>query len=195
MLGMQGAAARWTGENRSSYWFLVLYIAKNFMRSVSSVLLGDKKKGMWLIHIHHVISISCFAVGLFLHRLHFFGAMDGMCEISIIFLNNKFLYRDFGIAKGALYRVNLLALAVSWIATRLIAFPLWLALFLNDYYHHPMYAQGVSMFEMVVYPATTLIIWCLSVKWFGPIASEIMSEFGGDGDENSMKSGKKKKEN
>jgi len=118
-----------------------------------------------------------------------------MCEISIIFLNNKFLYRDFGIAKGALYRVNLLALAVSWIATRLIAFPLWLALFLNDYYHHPMYAQGVSMFEMVVYPATTLIIWCLSVKWFGPIASEIMSEFGGDGDENSMKSGKKKKEN
>eukprot|EP00467_Chlorarachnion_reptans_P005348 CAMPEP_0114503504 /NCGR_PEP_ID=MMETSP0109-20121206/9683_1 /TAXON_ID=29199 /ORGANISM="Chlorarachnion reptans, Strain CCCM449" /LENGTH=280 /DNA_ID=CAMNT_0001681537 /DNA_START=58 /DNA_END=903 /DNA_ORIENTATION=+ len=176
-LGIAGAEARWRSTNFDSYWFLVLYISKNIMRTVSSIMLGDKKKGIWLIHLHHVVSIMCYSVGLFLGRLHFFGSLDGVCEFSIVFLNMKLLSRDFGLPRGTLYGLNMVLVTLTWILTRLLAFPLWLFVFYSDLYNYPFALEMVNSFELWVYPTTTIIIWCMSILWFIPIWNEMLEIF------------------
>mmetsp|Transcript_26599 Transcript_26599/g.51539 ORF Transcript_26599/g.51539 Transcript_26599/m.51539 type:complete len:158 (-) Transcript_26599:132-605(-) len=143
------------------------------MRTVSSLLLRDSKKGIWLIHVHHVISIACYGTGLYLGRMHFFGVLDGVCEFSVIFLNAKLLWRDLKWRQNSFYILNAYGLVISWFITRILVFPAWIFLFCQDIYNQPQRTKDtVTLFELIMYPGTTIAIWAMSIKWFFPLVFE-----------------------
>ncbi|GAB5360409.1 hypothetical protein AAMO2058_000625500 [Amorphochlora amoebiformis] len=173
--------SRWAETTPESTAFLIMYMSKNIMRSVSSIALGDSKPGIWLIHIHHIVSVICFGSGLILGRLHFFGVLDGVCEVSVIFLNFKLLWRDFALKQNYIYVINLHILAFTWFLTRIILFPIWIFIYLYDTYYYPEISiESVSRMEYFIYPITTLAIWAMSVKWFVPLMKEVKRTWTGN---------------
>ena len=56
---------------------------------------------------HHLLAIGCFVRTCYTGVGHFYVALDGCCEISTIFLNNVFLFKDLGIAEGYQQKVGL----------------------------------------------------------------------------------------
>mmetsp|Transcript_5130 Transcript_5130/g.9441 ORF Transcript_5130/g.9441 Transcript_5130/m.9441 type:complete len:262 (-) Transcript_5130:298-1083(-) len=169
-----GLHGRWLATCYESYLFLLLYVSKNTMRTFSSLMLGDKKETIVLIHIHHVISVACYGFALYSSRFHFYACLDGVCEVSVIFLNNKQIWRNMGWSKqNKLYILNAHCLAITWMLTRVTLFPVWMYLWCKDHYMYPEIVERESYFEAIVYPTTTFVLWLMSISWFIPIVSEL----------------------
>merc|ERR1712176_250105 len=72
--------------------------------------------------------------------MHFWGCLDGMCEMSTIFLNNVWLSKEVTIGNKELkellpawaYAANGCFLWLSFLVFRIVLFPAWLYMWYSD---------------------------------------------------------------
>lgn len=122
----------------------------------------------WTVVAHHLLSNFCFGLGIATTRMHFWGCLNCVCEItnpplSVVFFLKENSYVD-GPVWAPIFRFASITVWVLFFIFRILLFPLWLLLFAHDVYFH--YAVlDATMFELVFYPLVTLLLLLLSVQW------------------------------
>lgn len=172
---------RWAGTSPSSYAFLWLYVTRQ-LASFPFVFLGSMKlSDRVLMTVHHIISIIAYGGGLCTGRMHWFGTLNGCCEITSVFLNNLLLFRAIGY-KGALNTINGVTLWSVFLIFRLVLFPYWLYCFHSDVAEHPTVTSAkVSSFELLFYPCTTILLLGMSIVWFVTLTKGMLKLIGATG--------------
>ncbi len=167
-------ADRWRGTSWSSHAMLQLYLAG--MAGQTAVLWRGSSALSYklMMTLHHVVSMFCFGYGLATGRMHFFGALDALCEVTTVFLNNVFLFKEHP-AGAAADVANGLLLWLSFLVFRLALFPYWIYLWRTDIAADPERTWAASdAVERYFYPATTLLLLGLSALWFGKITTGLL---------------------
>jgi hypothetical protein len=189
--------SRWTGVTPETRFLLLLYIARQLVHLPVQVMEKMNTKLFVLMTVHHVISVVCFGSGLWTGRMHFWGCLDGCCEVSTIFLNHLCLgkeltYRDRRLQDlfPRFFAANGLGLWLSFLFFRLMLFPAWLYYWYQDVAAHPELAwTPCSAIERYMYPAVTVVLLVLSMTWFVPITKGMLKALGPAGAD--KKDGKK----
>lgn len=74
----------------------------------------------------------------------------------------------------ALHKFSSLCFGLAYFFFRLVLFPALLVWFASDLWHYPSETlQAMSVFELVLYPVATAMIFSLSVIWAVPVARGI----------------------
>eukprot|EP00439_Symbiodinium_sp_Y106_P027436 s5793_g3.t1 len=122
--------------------------------------------------------MAAYVIGLGCGRCHFWGCLDGCCELTTIFLNNLYLLNDVEIDGRRLKEffprwvvaANGIILWLGFIAFRLALFPTWLYMFYKDMEEAPSKSSAViTDLERYLYPAVNLVLMLLSIAWFVPL--------------------------
>jgi len=170
--------ARWTGVTPRTYWFQVIYVTRMTLHMpLQCVTFAGNPKMLLQMTLHHVLSIACFSVSLFLGRLHFWAVFDGCCEITTVFLNLLFATKQFAPKDSypTLTAISGFGLWLGFIFCRLLLFPTWLWMFHLDISEHTEQTWDTSTdLERYLYPSVTLLLLVLSVIWFVPITKGMM---------------------
>lgn len=169
---------RWTSTSISSRAFLWLYLVRQLV-SFPFVFIGATKfSDKVLMTVHHIVSIVAYGNGLLTNRLHWYATLDGCCEITTIFLNVLLAFRAVGY-KGVLNTVNGITLWAAFLIFRLGLFPYWLWCFSVDIARHPGETSAkVTKFELLFYPATTLLLLAMSIMWFVSLTKGMLKALG-----------------
>mmetsp|Transcript_132859 Transcript_132859/g.413073 ORF Transcript_132859/g.413073 Transcript_132859/m.413073 type:complete len:248 (+) Transcript_132859:72-815(+) len=169
---------RWAGTSDASYAFLWLYVIRQIISFPLVFVGGMKASDKALMTMHHIASIIAYGGGLYTGRMHWFATLDGCCELTTIFLNFMLLFRALSY-KGVLHTVNGITLWVTFLVFRLALFPYWLWKFGSDVHAHASESSAkVTMFELVFYPATTVMLLAMSVMWFISITKGMLKAMG-----------------
>lgn len=170
---------RWHGTSTTSRWALILYVARMIFDTplVQISLAGEPKKRMEMT-AHHVLSGVAVAGGLVTSRMHFFGCLDMCCEFTTIFLNTLFALKTLCQPGPALEKKVApvgLSLWFSFVAFRLVLFPLWFWIFLKDIRRNPKASwHTITAYEKFFYPSVSGILFVLSCVWFVPLTRGIL---------------------
>jgi len=148
----------------SSYFCLLFYAAGNIIHIPITFLKENAWKFKLQMLVHHLLSITCYVNGLLTLKLHFFGAMDALCEISTIYLNFVFLFKEFG-APQLLQSINGVVLWITYLFLRIFLFPKWLYMFYTEIIADPSQWEGMNWVERYLCPLTTFILFVLSSIW------------------------------
>jgi hypothetical protein len=171
-LWSSGIEGRWLRTSATCEYAMLLHVASSLYEAV--IFFVYKKPIVYMIH--HAIVVYAYGMGLWMGAMHFWGAWDGLTEVSNI--NLCFLKIGLILERGrgsTAETVNGLLLYFLFLVVRVLSLPLWLALYAHDLYvapestwHHPD-AGPMRKMCMLTYPLCTLAIWGLSVSWFQPI--------------------------
>lgn len=168
--------ARWHQRTDETQFFLALYIVQC---SVHVGVLCLKRHvgtpGMYVVH--HTLSIACFGSALWTGRMHFWAALNALCEVTNIPLNTVFLFKSlkWDTSLATMYKLNGLFLWLSYIAFRIVLFPIWLFLFCRDVRSDPHVTwDRINTFERYAYSLTTGFLLAISLAWFGQITSGLI---------------------
>jgi len=180
-------ALRWHGVVPESQFFMMLYTT----RATLHCLLQCKMRMSWshfvLMTLHHILSMLCYSGGVLLQSMHFWGCLDGCCEMSTIFLNNMYLFKEVKLGGRELrqvlpawvYAANGLFLWLSFLVFRILLFPLWLCLWYRDVSLSPETTWDRSTYiECYLYPAVTVFLFILSAYWFVPVTKGLLKALG-----------------
>ena len=167
-----GIEGRWLRTSATCEYAMLLHVASSLYEAV--VFFVYKKPMVYMVH--HAIVIYAYGAGLWVGAMHFWGAWDGLTEVSNI--NLCFLKIGLILQRGrgsTAETVNGVLLYFLFLGVRVLSLPLWLALYAHDLYvapestwHHPD-AGPMRKLCMLTYPMCTLAIWGLSLSWFQPI--------------------------
>uniref|UniRef100_A0A7S3YY54 TLC domain-containing protein n=2 Tax=Lotharella globosa TaxID=91324 RepID=A0A7S3YY54_9EUKA len=91
-----GWEEHWFGSGGNSRQFTLLYAAMNLVHIPITLLKKQSTTYKALMTFHHILSISCMMTGILLNRMYFWGAFDGICEISTFCLTTLFCLKEFG---------------------------------------------------------------------------------------------------
>jgi hypothetical protein len=170
-------AARWSQVTRTSYLFNINYTARMAWHSVLQFFTIDDGKLFMQMTAHHVLSAACFGYGLATGRMHFFGVLDGCCEVTTIFLNGHFVLSTYTAPDRCFIgkAVCGVGLWFTFIIFRLILFPTWLYVFVSDVRADPTATwDTVDNVERYGYPMVTLLLLGLSSYWFVGISKAVV---------------------
>jgi len=100
--------------------------------------------------------------------------LDALCEISSVPLNILKFWRVFEIPKDTspykyFYVANGIFLWITYVFFRILLFPMWMVIFLNDWYHHPEFRKGLNLWEKWSGFTSTVFLFIVSCIWFGSI--------------------------
>eukprot|EP00435_Cladocopium_sp_Y103_P019862 s2124_g4.t2 len=137
--------SRWQGTCFWSELYLVLYVSRMMCHIVVQPLTEMPKSLLIMMTIHHLISMGCYILGLGYGRCHYWGCLDGCCEITTVFLNVLYLFNspseDGGKLKNHvphwLVATNSVALWLAFLVFRLMLFPYWIYTFRQDMHQVP----------------------------------------------------------
>eukprot|EP01065_Artemidia_motanka_P046354 TRINITY_DN7001_c4_g1_i1.p1 TRINITY_DN7001_c4_g1~~TRINITY_DN7001_c4_g1_i1.p1 ORF type:complete len:377 (+),score=92.51 TRINITY_DN7001_c4_g1_i1:74-1132(+) len=162
------AEERWGETSPRARFFLELYVCRQVTHLGIQLSQKMDKQQLVLMTVHHVTSIACYTVGLFTGALHFWGCLDGVCEITTVFLDNMLLMRELdGWKSTTAYAVNGVLLWLSFLVFRVCLFPLWLTWWYMDSSAYPELVRTMAgPVERVQYPAVTVLLLVLSSFWF-----------------------------
>ncbi|KAJ8598774.1 hypothetical protein CTAYLR_009870 [Chrysophaeum taylorii] len=168
---------RWFESSVVARWCLVLYVTKTFVDLFAQLAtLGKPGAKRVEMIAHHAVSAFCIAHGLHAGVCHFFGCLAIVSEVSTLFLNGLMAVKLFTGEKTKLQRnlsvLNGLLLWLSYLVVRILLFPMWFWIFFSDVASHDV--SSVSKVQLVLYPASTLTIFILSLYWFGLITSGLI---------------------
>ncbi|CAJ1355310.1 unnamed protein product [Effrenium voratum] len=175
--------ARWQGINFWSNFYLILYVSRMMVHLCLQPLEDMSWMMLLMMSTHHLISMVCYMIGLAHGRCHFWGCLDGCCEITTVFLNGLYLLNDTEVGGKKLKELcppwvpalNGILLWLAFLVFRLMLFPLWLYYFYLDMQEAPgKTTHVVTNLERTVYPATTSVLLALSVSWFFPLTRGMM---------------------
>lgn len=169
--------SRWHRSTDETRAFLALYCAQC---TAHVVVLGLKRQvGTPAVYLaHHTLSIACYGHALWTGRMHFWAVLAALCEVTNIFLNNLFLFRalKWDASLPTAYKLNGVFLWLSYIAFRIVLFPVWLLLYHRDVRAHRSQTwDTINLFERYAYASTTLLLLVLSLFWFSKITSGLIS--------------------
>eukprot|EP01064_Diplonema_japonicum_P030717 TRINITY_DN5294_c0_g6_i1.p1 TRINITY_DN5294_c0_g6~~TRINITY_DN5294_c0_g6_i1.p1 ORF type:complete len:271 (+),score=31.15 TRINITY_DN5294_c0_g6_i1:60-872(+) len=159
---------RWVLYTPKAYLFFSLYVARNLFH-IPYMFVVDMKMSFRLVMIlHHALSSFCFFGGLFTTRMSCFGLLDGVCEVTTVFLSVICLFKDLQWDKWlpGVHVFSGLSLWFTYIVTRLCLFPFWLYQYYQDVVQFPELTwEQATFIEKYVYPVTNVVLLVLSVKW------------------------------
>jgi len=157
----------------SSYLCLLFYAAGNIIHIPITFLKDQERKFKLQMLVHHLLSITCYVNGLLTLRMHYFGTLDALCEISTIYLNFVFLFKEFG-APQLLQSVNGIVLWVTYLFLRIFLFPKWLHMYATEILANPSIWNEINWVERYLCPITTLILFILSSFWMVSITKGLI---------------------
>lgn len=175
--------SRWQGTCFWSELYLVLYVSRMMCHIVIQPMTDMHPSLLIMMTIHHLISMGCYILGLGYGRCHYWGCLDGCCEITTVFLNVLYLFNTPLEPTGKLkdnlphwlVAINSFALWLAFLVFRLMLFPYWIYTFRQDMHQMPQLTRDITTsLERFVYPGTTGILLCLSTMWFIPITQGML---------------------
>eukprot|EP00241_Pyramimonas_parkeae_P005278 CAMPEP_0114251890 /NCGR_PEP_ID=MMETSP0058-20121206/15525_1 /TAXON_ID=36894 /ORGANISM="Pyramimonas parkeae, CCMP726" /LENGTH=358 /DNA_ID=CAMNT_0001365749 /DNA_START=73 /DNA_END=1149 /DNA_ORIENTATION=- len=183
-LAKEDLEGRWHRVLYSSYWFSILYIGGNMAHIPVTLLKSQPALYKVQMVCHHTLSIVCFMRTSYAGIGHFFVSLDGCCELCTFLLNNVFLMKELGLNQVQwLFALNGVLLWLSYIFLRILLFPAWLFIFFSDMNRQPeLTSAHLTPMEVVLFPATNLVLLGLSVHWFMPITKGMFKAVTGSGD-------------
>ena len=126
-----------------------------------------------LFLLHAIAALGALAVCVFGQRFHYYGCMGLLWESSTVFLNARWLLREYGIRSRWLAAANSYALAVVFGVTRILfGLPLLLSLW-SDL----AAARGAGLLGRVHFAALTALIATLAAVnavWFRRLLSTLL---------------------
>ena len=142
---------------------------------------------------HHILSCIAYSGGLLTGRLHFWAALDGMCEFTNIFLNILLLTKTSGGPSfgpkfkkklGVIFDINGILLWISFLIFRIVLFPAWLYYFMRDCFVdngiNLALWSTVTTFEFTFYPMVTVFLMALSTLWFWKLTIGVIKSLRGE---------------
>eukprot|EP00931_Biecheleriopsis_adriatica_P018576 TRINITY_DN12976_c0_g1_i1.p1 TRINITY_DN12976_c0_g1~~TRINITY_DN12976_c0_g1_i1.p1 ORF type:complete len:273 (+),score=34.49 TRINITY_DN12976_c0_g1_i1:104-922(+) len=178
---------RWRGVTETSNALVMLYVTRTILHLGMQVMQEMNWLLFVLMSIHHVLSLLCFGNGLVRGHMHFWGCMAGVCEITTVFLNNVWLFKEISISgrtlqsytPGWIYSLNGLLLWLGFVVFRLALFPYWLWLFYRDVTDAPQLTWNISSsFERYAYAGVIVFMLSLSSYWMIPITKGLLKALG-----------------
>eukprot|EP01126_Amoeba_proteus_P030314 TRINITY_DN2_c1_g1_i6.p1 TRINITY_DN2_c1_g1~~TRINITY_DN2_c1_g1_i6.p1 ORF type:complete len:247 (-),score=13.48 TRINITY_DN2_c1_g1_i6:237-977(-) len=162
---------RWLHVSWYERHFLLSYILK--MLAHIPILVVTEPRSAPLMVIHHLLSLTCYGYALYDQRMLWWGALDGLCEITTIFMNNLYLLRELGLKDKypIVTLINGFLFWLTYIIFRLILFPVWLGGVYYDITYHSSIVnwESFSPIQRFLYPFTNLVLFVLSCSWFWKI--------------------------
>lgn len=171
---------RWHGHSWLVEWALMLHVGTSIYEAAMYVVYGKS----WVYSVHHVIVVYAYGLGLYVGRMHVWGAWDGLVEFTNINVCILKIMLILNVGRGTpAEAINGGMLYLVYLFTRVISLPLMLSTFAYDVLYHNeetwQWAIRGGGFEgtratactLLTYstPPCTLVIWILSCLWFLPI--------------------------
>jgi len=188
--------SRWFGISDASRLFQVLYVTRCTLHLVVLCMQRLSRRDLLLMLIHHVLSIAAFSGALLLRNCHYWACLCGCCEVTNIFLNNVWLFREITV-KGLrlkeilprLYVVNGLFLWISYLVFRILLFSYWLYAWYSDTTSaRELTWERISNYERYFYAAVTAFLLVVSTFWFYPITKGLLKALMGAPETSKAKS-------
>lgn len=173
--------SRWSASSPRARFYLELYVCKQVGHLFVQFFQKMETTQLLLMTVHHLTSICCYSTGLVTGGMHFWGCLDGWCEMSTIFLDNMLLMRDLGDRwkSSPLYTVNGIVLWFSFFVFRLVLFPTWLFWWWSDIQTSPETTwDSKCALERYLYPSVTVLLLVLSVHWFTSLTRGMLKAVG-----------------
>lgn len=179
---LHSVEARWEMTDPSIEWFLSLYVARKVLHLPILFITSLDNKGMLAMMIaHHTLSAACYGYGLATSRMHFWGGLDGCCEVTSIALNLLYSLQVFGPDDSIKMSMAFAGMTtwLTFIVFRLMLFPFWLWQFWSDISNYPEKTwERVTTVERYMYPGVTVLLLILSITWFVPMTARILEGLG-----------------
>jgi hypothetical protein len=149
-LELRGSVAdRWAGVTEAGTSFFVLYIVRQTFSFPFVFLSGLGARDKALMTVHHLLSICAYATMLVTQRMHFYGTLLGMSEISTCFLNAMLILKGLQREASALFVLN------------------GLCLFAGDARSDPAGTiDRLTAGEKWGYLGSAVVLLAMSTKWF-----------------------------
>ncbi|KAJ9469286.1 hypothetical protein DIPPA_17706 [Diplonema papillatum] len=165
---------RWFTYTPIAKEFFFIYVSRSLVHIPYMFLCDIPLPLVLVMSVHHLISTVCFFGGLYTEQMSCWGLLDGCCEISTFFLSIVFVIKDFGLDTHPAFRIPSVlsgfCLWLSYLVFRLFLFPYWLYQFYTDVTEHPEKTwEAIHPFQRYIYPATTILLLVLSIKWMWAI--------------------------
>lgn len=174
--------SRWFGITDASRLFQVLYVTRSTLHIGVLFMQRLSRRDLWLMVIHHFLSISAMGGALLLGTCHYWACLNGCCEVTNIFLNNVWLFKEVQV-KGLrlkellprVYVVNGLLLWISYVIFRLLLFSYWLYSWYSDTTSaRERTWEKITVYERYYYASVTVFLLAVSTMWFYPITKGLV---------------------
>ncbi|CAJ1367449.1 unnamed protein product, partial [Effrenium voratum] len=179
------AQLRLHGTTRSSNLYLWLFVIDNTVHIPLQLSKDVPFAKRATVAAHHLVSNICYLGGLWTQRMHFWGCLAGLCEITNPLLSVVFMLKELNLAQqpeGPWPRVfegfSLLTW-VSFLLFRILLLPSWILLFSLDIKLHPHVSETTTLVERVGYPLTVLAVLLMSILWMVPLTKGLVKIFHG----------------
>jgi len=178
---------RWRGVTPAGRFTMMLYTTRTVLHMPVQSMQVMSRTHLAMMTAHHLLSVVCFGNGLLTGRQMFWGCLDGCCEMSTIFLNNLYIFKEVTwgdkelkeIMPSWLYAANGFLLWLSFLVFRLALFPTWLYFWYRDVTQSPALTWDRSgPVERYLYPLVTVMLMVLSTIWFVPVTRGMLKAFG-----------------
>lgn len=146
---------RWDGVCTESKIFLVSYVSMQLFDISRQLIEDERNMSFYAMFLHHTISTISFGLGIFTHRMHFFGCFAGVCEISTVAISFAQAFKGFPM-NAPLYYYNWLT-TLSYFVFRIILFPIWMSVFLWDLITLEKWKTN-SILELSLYPFAIIFL-------------------------------------
>ena len=169
--------------NDAGLSFAYLYMARQ-TTSLWFMFVGSnlKPRDIIMMVVHHVVSTVAYAFAVYYERLQYYGTLDGLCEVTTIFLTLMLVFKTLGLdnPKPWYVKLNGISLWASFFVFRLLLFPYWLYAFYTDCFAstESVCYKETNLHEKIMYPCITLLLLVMSTMWFIPITKGMMKALG-----------------
>eukprot|EP00760_Papus_ankaliazontas_P028042 PhM_4_TR3499/c0_g1_i1/m.66091 len=172
---------RWSVATPSSNVFFYLYVAENLVHVPLLYASPSTSRANFVLYFfHHLFSTVSYGSGLFAQRMHYFGCLDGLCEVSSLLVNIILTWQYLSWHRGIVYTLLGLSLWLSYVVFRMALFPYWFYVYYVDVRDSPAQSVEVVMtFELLFYLLSTVLLLVLSIMWFIPITRGLIKAIKG----------------
>eukprot|EP00462_Mataza_sp_D1_P018704 CAMPEP_0175142036 /NCGR_PEP_ID=MMETSP0087-20121206/12517_1 /TAXON_ID=136419 /ORGANISM="Unknown Unknown, Strain D1" /LENGTH=262 /DNA_ID=CAMNT_0016425677 /DNA_START=31 /DNA_END=819 /DNA_ORIENTATION=- len=175
------ATERMVSMGGSAETFLYLYISKQLVHLPVQFFTEEKRSTLIQMTVHHIISIVGYSSAIYGGKMGWYAGLAGCCEVTTIFLNNLFLFKEFGWhkSKPRLTAVNGITLWLSFIFFRLVLFSYWFWRYIKDVLEFPDVYNKLMFGEKLFYPLIMAVLFGLSLFWFTRITQGMLKAIKG----------------
>lgn len=165
---------RYYGCTWESYMGILIYVSGNLVHIPISLLKEGTLKYKIQMLLHHLISVLSFSYNLINNYLFFYACAASCCELSTIFLNQSFLYKEYT-NSSIILAINGFCLWLSFIFLRLLLFPSVLLIYNIDYFAFEKNNDKLGIYLYNTFSITILFI--LSIFWTKNITKGMLKRF------------------
>jgi len=175
--GWDTVEGRWLGVTWYSTTYTISYVT-NMVFHIPIILATEPFPDCLLMLVHHLVSVLAYSHAIFDEQMLWWGAVDGLSEITTIFMNNLYIIRSFDLKDKipTLTLINGFLFWFTYIPFRLVLFPLWLYGFYYDIRENAdiVVWDRLTTAQKYLYPFTNILLLVLSIHWFIKITRGVL---------------------